>query len=306
MTSDDVIGLDLGGTKIEAVRLNATGEIVGKHREATQRGSYTNLCTQICALVRRLQAGDAVPVGMGIPGSISPTSGLIRNANTTELNGHNLVLDLQAQLGQAISIANDANCFTLSEAIDGAGKGRKTVWGIILGTGVGSGIAIDGKLLQGANGIAGEWGHNPMPWQDTKFTPSDACFCGKRDCIELFLSGPALASWHQRHFNQIKTAVEIYQAASLGCTKAKASLQWHSEHLACALAHVINIIDPDIIVLGGGLSNMLHLYTDLPDLIKPWVFSDNIELTIAAPMFGDSSGVRGAARLARQSSLIPT
>lgn len=298
---DDVIGIDLGGTKIELIRLASNGDVVERHREATIRGNYNNLCDQICKLIQRMQNGATLPVGMGIPGSVSAVTGLIRNANTTELNGHNLVNDIAERLGQQIRIANDANCFALSEAIDGAGRDRKTVWGIILGTGIGSGIVIDGKVLQGANGIGGEWGHNPVPWRDESYRPTKACFCGKRDCIELWLSGPGLSRWHHHHFGEHLSAADIYIAANKkGCYNAKATLEWHITHLAKALAQVINILDPDVIVLGGGLSNMDHLYTDLPELIKPWVFSDAATITIRAPQFGDASGVRGAAWLTRQ------
>jgi len=297
------IGIDLGGTKIEGIVLDEDGTERCRHRAGTPSGDYAGTITAISRLVDLLttetKSPSSIPVGVGIPGAISPTSGLVKNANSTCLIGHALDKDLEAALNRPVRLANDADCFTISEAVDGAGSGANTVFGVILGTGVGGGIAINGKLLSGINAIAGEWGHNPLPWMQTledgrDERPGENCYCGQSGCIETFLSGPGLSRDHQESG---LLASEIVTLAERGDPDAIATLTRFEHRLARALASVINIIDPDVIVLGGGLSNIKQLYSKIPDIWSSWVFSDETSTKLYQNQHGDSGGVRGAAWL---------
>src|SRR5574343_952618 len=292
-------GIDLGGTKIEIVGLDGAGRQLLRHRVPTPQGDYHATLHAIIGLVEMAEAelGQPGSVGIGIPGAESLHSGLIKNANSTCLIGHPLRHDLQTALQREVRLANDANCFALSEAIDGAGRDAESVFGVILGTGVGGGIVIRRQVLVGANAIAGEWGHNPLPAPGPDDQPMPACYCGRQGCIETYLSGPALAADHQRWTGVALTPGEIEQRAAQGDTACEATLQRYEARLGRALAGVINILDPDVIVLGGGLSNMQRLYNNLPAACAPHVFSDAITTRFLPPAFGDSSGVRGAAWL---------
>ncbi len=285
-------GIDLGGTKTEAIALGRDGRELARRRVATERGSYDGTIRTIKALVEGLDAelGGTGSVGIGIPGTISPKTGLVKNANSTWLIGKPFDRDLEAALGRPVRLANDADCFTLSEASDGAGAGFATVFGVILGTGVGGGIVVHGRLVAGPNAIAGEWGHNPLPWPTDAERPGPACYCGRRGCIETFLSGPGLARDHGGGL----TAEAIAAASD---PTEQATLERYYQRLARALASVINIIDPHVIVLGGGLSKMEPLYRTIPHLWGNWVFSDHVDTMLRPPAHGDSSGVRGAAWL---------
>jgi fructokinase len=296
------IGIDLGGTKIEAAAVDRTGAVRVCRRIATPKGSYRATIEAITALVRaiELQIGEIVPVGIGIPGTISPITGLVKNANSTWLIGRPLQQDLETALGRPTRLANDANCFALSEATDGAAVGMQTVFGVILGTGVGGGITQGGRILRGANAIAGEWGHNPLPWPTPGEIPGPACYCGRSGCIETFLSGPALAADHRRHGGRSLRAIEIATLATRGDAECVASLGRYMDRLARGLASVINLIDPDAIVLGGGLSGISALYEQVPRLWERYIFSDNVVTRLLPPVHGDSSGVRGAAWLWRE------
>ena len=289
------IGIDLGGTKIEAVALGLDGSEQGRRRVATPQGDYPATIAAIGDLVAGIERdlGNVCSVGIGIPGTISPQTGVVKNANSTWLNGKPFDRDLAGALGRPVRLANDADCFALSEASDGAGQGFATVFGVILGTGVGGGIVINGRLLSGPNAIAGEWGHNPLPWPEESERPGPACYCGKSGCIETFLSGPGLARDHGGGL----TAQAI--AADPDAPGAEAALARYERRLARALAGVINLLDPHVIVLGGGLSHLDRLYRNLPSLWRPWVFSDHVETLLRPPRHGDSSGVRGAAWLWR-------
>lgn len=293
------IGIDFGGTKIEVIALGAAGETVHRRRVATPAQDYAALHDLVVRLVRETETalGASASVGIGTPGSLSPATGLIRNSNSTSLNGHALKDDLEHALDREIRIANDADCFTLSEAYDGAGRGAHVVFGVILGTGVGGGIAVDGRLLSGPNAIAGEWGHNPLPWPQDDERPGPACYCGKRGCIETFLSGPGLALDHERIGGGRLPPEEIAARASGGDRAAVETLRRYEARLARALATIINVIDPDVVVLGGGLSNLATLYKRVPPLLRNWVFSDVVRTKVMRNVHGDSSGVRGAARL---------
>jgi fructokinase len=270
------IGVDLGGTKIEAIALGPGGVELGRHRIPTPVGDYAGTVRAIAALVERLEAGTGRrgSVGVGIPGTISPATGLVKNANSVCLIGRPLDRDLAEALGRPVRLANDANCFALSEATDGAAAGARVVFGAILGTGVGGGIVVNGKVIVGANAIAGEWGHNPMPGEESV---RPRCYCGRHGCIETFLSGPALAAD--------------------GGAGDEAALARYERRLARALAQVINILDPDVVVLGGGVSNLDRLYDRVPRLWGEWVFSDHVATRLIKNRHGDSSGVRGAAWL---------
>jgi fructokinase len=281
------IGVDLGGTKIEALALDRGGREVFRKRVPTPRGDYSATIAAVKALVR--DAGEGT-VGIGIPGAESQATGLIKNANSTWLIGKPLRKDLEAALGRPVRLENDANCFALSEAVDGAGKGAAVVFGVILGTGVGGGIAVDGKIIRGANAIAGEWGHNPLPQPGEHDFPLPPCYCGRAGCIETYLSGPGLSRDHERRTGQ---RLKPEQIVSLG----DQSLESYMERLAKALASIINVLDPDVIVLGGGMSNVARLYTEVPRLWGRHVFSDQVATRLAPPVHGDSSGVRGAAWL---------
>ena len=292
------IGVDLGGSKIESIVLGDGGDVLLRERVATPQGDYAATLAAVAGLVdaavKKVGAGDtANRVGIGIPGAESRVTGLIKNANSTCLIGKPLKRDLQAVLQREVRLANDANCFALSEAVDGAGAGAAVVFGVILGTGVGGGIVVDGKPLGGANAIAGEWGHNPMPGEHLALK----CYCERQDCIELYLSGPALAADHRRITGADFQADEISCRARAGDAACDASLCRYEARLARALAQVINILDPDVIVLGGGLSNIDRLYENVPRLWGTHVFSDHVATRLLQHRHGDSSGVRGAAWL---------
>ena len=293
------IGIDLGGSKIEAIALDAVGVTLARRRIDTPRGDYPGTLAAIAALVAAVESetGRRGTVGVGTPGSLSPFTGRMRNANSTWLNGRPLDRDLAAALGRPVRIANDADCFALSEAIDGAAAGAGSVFGVIIGTGTGAGIVVQGRLLAGPNAIAGEWGHNPLPWPQSEELPGPPCYCGKHGCIETFASGPGLAADFARVSGRRLTAVEIAAAAEAGDPEARATLARHADRLARGLASVINILDPEVIVLGGGLSNLAHLYQALPPLLGRWLFSDGVATRLVPPLHGDSSGVRGAAWL---------
>lgn len=293
------IGIDLGGTKIEIIALADDGRELARQRVPTPQGDYMATLMAVAALVEDTESrlGQRGTVGIGIPGAESLASGLIKNANSTCLIGKPLRRDLQALLQRQIRLANDANCFALSEAVDGSGRDAKTVFGIILGTGVGGGIVIDRHVLSGANAIAGEWGHNPLPLPGADDLPLPACYCGRQGCIEAYLSGPALAADHYQHTGQQLDPPEIDRRASHGDAACEATLQRYENRLGRALAGIINILDPDVMVIGGGLSKMQRLYQNLPECCCPHVFSDVFNTQFLPPAHGDSSGVRGAAWL---------
>lgn len=291
------IGIDLGGTKIEGVALGDDGRIVARERVATPMGDYAATLLAITHLVEHLETvvDAACTVGVGAPGTLSPDTGRVRNANSTCLNNTQLDRDLGRQLAREVRIANDANCFALSEATDGAGRDAHNVFGVIVGTGTGGGIVINGQLLQGRNAIAGEWGHNPLPWPGPDELPGLPCYCGKHGCIETFLSGPGLIAAYADP--GVTSVQEIVARAAHGEALAEQCLRRYEDRMARALASVINIIDPDVIVLGGGLSNIPRLYDTVPALWPRYVFSDVVRTRLVPPRHGDSSGVRGAAWL---------
>jgi fructokinase len=293
------IGVDLGGTKIEALALADDGTAPGSHRVATPVGDYAATLGAIAELVAAVEGeiGVTATVGIGSPGSTSARTGLIRNANSTVLNGKPLLSDLAERLGRPVRLANDADCFALSEAIDGAGAGERVVFGAILGTGVGGGVVVDGQLVTGPNGIAGEWGHNPLPWPGDDERPGRACYCGKRGCIETWLSGPGFAADHAANGGRTLAPPAIVAAALAGDVVAEAALCRYEDRLARALAQVVNVIDPGAIVLGGGLSAMARLYANVAALLPRYVFSDFVATPLLPPRHGAASGVRGAARL---------
>ncbi len=299
MTAGFRIGVDLGGTKILGAALDATGSVCARSRIATPAGDYQATIAAIVGTVAAIERdiNCQAPVGIGIPGAISPATGLVKNANSTWLIGRPLQRDLEAALTRPVRLANDANCFTLSEAVDGAAAGSKTVFGVILGTGVGGGIAVGGQILAGANAIAGEWGHNPLPWPAPPETPGPPCWCGRSGCIERFLSGPALAADHRRHTGQSLDPPVIADAARRGDVDCRTTLARYADRLARGLASVINLIDPDAIVLGGGLSAIGALYDEVPRAWRRYVFSDRVSTRLLAPAHGAASGVRGAAWL---------
>lgn len=291
------VGIDLGGTKIEAIALADDGTELFRRRIDTPREDYAATVAAIADLVGAVERelGARGTVGVGMPGSISPASGLVKNANSTWLIGHPLHLDLERALGRSVRVANDANCFALSEAADGGGAGARVVFGVILGTGTGGGVVVDGQVLVGPNAVAGEWGHNALPWPDESEWPGPPCYCGRHGCIETFLSGAGL----QRAYagEQGRTAREIAVAAESREPAALTAIETYSRRLAKSLATVINLIDPDTIVLGGGLSNIASLYRRVPEIWTEWVFSDRVDTRLARAQHGDSSGVRGAAWL---------
>lgn len=293
------LGIDLGGTKIEIVALADDGREVLRRRIATPQGDYLATVMAVAGLVEAAEdeLGQRGSVGIGIPGAESRHSGLVKNANSTCLIGQPLKRDLQALLQREVRIANDANCFALSEAIDGSGRDAEIVFGIILGTGVGGGIVVRQQVLVGANAIAGEWGHNPLPGLSGDDLPIPTCYCGRQGCVETYLSGPALAADHARHTGDSLDAATIERRAAAGDSTCEATLQRYEERLGRGLAAVINLLDPQVIVLGGGLSNLQRLYRNLPERCAPYVFSDAIGTRFLPPMHGDSSGVRGAAWL---------
>ena len=327
MASTLSFGIDLGGTKIELIALDAAGEELLRRRVPTPQNDYAATVAAIATLVHEAEAElkQGGTVGIGTPGAISPATGRMKNANSTCLNGQPLKEDLERTLARPVRLTNDANCLALSEATDGAAAGAAVVFGVILGTGVGGGIVVNGQVLDGANAIAGEWGHSPLPYFQFAHTQADrastglhpatgealihpwpsprefdaapACYCGKKGCIETWLSGRALAADHVRYGGEALPAHEIAQLAQAGYGPCNATLMRYEERLARALAGVINLLDPDVIVLGGGVSNIKRLYDTVPKLWARYVFSDRIDTKLVAPQHGDSSGVRGAARL---------
>ena len=274
------LGVDVGGSKVEVALLDRQGRVALRQRAATPQGSYEAALHALCATILAVErdAGEPCTVGVGIPGALSPRSGLVQNAYNTPLNGRPLKSDLEAALARGVRLANDANCFALSEALDGAARGARVVFGAILGTGAGGGIAVDRRILEGRNAIGGEWGHNPLPWMTREEHPGPACYCGRSGCIEQFVSGPALA--------RDKTA--LGEAAALAR---------YQDRLARALAHVVNLLDPDVIVIGGGVSNLEHLYAEVPPLLARYVYTHSFDTPLLRAAHGDASGVRGAAML---------
>jgi fructokinase len=293
------LGIDLGGTKIEIVALDASGELLVRRRVPTPAHDYDAIVEAIAALVRAVESelGERGTVGVGTPGAISPASGLLKNANTVVLNGKPLRHDLAQALQREVRMANDANCFALSEAVDGAAAGAQVVFGVILGTGTGGGVIVGGRPLVGVNAIAGEWGHSPLPWPTDDERPGPACYCGKAGCIETFLCGPGLRRDHHAHTQEDIDTKEIVSRARAGVPSAEATLERYEDRLARSLATVINLLDPDAIVLGGGVSNIERLYTNVPRLLDRYVFSDRVDTKLVRAHHGDSSGVRGAAWL---------
>ena len=292
------IGVDLGGTKIEAIALGGGGDVLARQRVATPP-SYDGTLDAIVRLVRGIEeeTGARGTVGIGVPGVVVPSTGLVKNANSTWLIGQPLERDLARRLERPIRTMNDANCFALSEAVDGAGAGASVVFGVILGTGVGGGIVVDGRCLVGANLIAGEWGHNPLPWMTPDEYPGPSCYCGKVGCIESFLSGPGFERDHAQRSGREERSRDIVTAASLGDEDASRSVALYHDRLARALASVINLLDPDVIVLGGGMSNLPRLAPAVTSLLGKYVFSNSVETRVVSNAHGDSSGVRGAAWL---------
>jgi fructokinase len=296
------IGIDLGGTKIEGIALDGSRE-VARVRVETPRDDYAKTIAAIASIVTDLErtAGARGTVGVGIPGTLSPDSGLVKNANSTWLLGQPLKVDLERALAREVRIANDANCFAVSEATDGAAQGARVVFGVIIGTGTGAGITVDGSILTGPNGIAGEWGHNPLPWPEDDESPGPPCYCGSRGCIETFLSGPGLTRDHEQRSGRRLPALEIAARAAAGDAIAEQALTSYERRMAKALAGVINLLDPDVIVLGGGLSNLARLYEHVPQLWSAHIFSAGVADTprtrLTPARHGDASGVRGAAWL---------
>ena len=298
------IGIDLGGTKIELALLDQQSQIIDRRRVPTPADDYDATVRAVRDLVQAVEeplkgelAGTLPSVGVGIPGTISPATNLIKNANSTCLIGRALDRDLKDTLGREVRLANDADCFALSEAMDGAGSEASIVFGVILGTGVGGGLVINKSIVRGPNAITGEWGHNPLPWPADDERPGPPCYCGQSGCIETFLSGPGLTRTAQQQSDAWTCAEEIVEAAVAGDSTAQQCLTLYSNRLAKALASIINVIDPEVIVLGGGLSNVTSLYRDVPALWDAFVFSDTVVTKLVPPRHGDSSGVRGAAWL---------
>ena len=293
------VGIDLGGTKIAAVALDREDRVQAELRRPSPQGDYAETIGAIAGLIAELerQAGAGGSVGIGMPGSISPSSGLVQNANSTWLNGRPLKGDLEARLGHPVRLANDANCFALSEATDGAAAGAATAFGIIVGTGCGGGLVVGGRLIDGPRGIGGEWGHNPLPWAEAGEWPGQRCWCGRLGCLETWISGPAMAADHHRVTGVLATAEAIAADAQAGNKEAEDTLARYASRLARGIAHIVNIFDPEIVVLGGGLSQIGWLYEAVPELAAPYIFADSRSLDIRPPRYGDASGVRGAARL---------
>jgi len=298
------IGIDLGGTKIEGIALSEAGEELYRHRVQTPQGDYTGTLQSIADMVDKIESstGSKGSIGVCSPGALSPTTGLLRNSNSVCMNGKPVLSDLQELLQREIKIANDANCFALSEATDGAAKNASVVFGVIIGTGTGAGIVIDNKVLVGPNAIAGEWGHNPLPWPKDIELPGPECYCGKLGCIETWLSGPGIVRDHELHNNASPDTISIDaealdKKAQFGDKDAIKTFQRYENRMARSLAHVVNILDPDAIVLGGGMGNVKRLYDNIPKIWGDYVFSDVVNTQLLAPLHGDSSGVRGAAWL---------
>ena len=292
------IGVDFGGTKIEAAALDEAGDVLSRLRQPNPKGYDAAIQTVRDLIVQtEAAAGQCDRVGLAIPGSISPRTGLIRNANSTFLNGRPFAADLEQALGRRVRLANDANCLAVSEAVDGAGAGFEVVFAVILGTGVGGGVAIDRRPIAGRNGVTGEWGHTPLPWPGPAETPGPDCWCGLNGCLETYVSGPAFERDHHALGGPPLAAEHIALAARAGGAAAVEALSRYVDRLARGLAVIVDVLDPDVIVLGGGMSNVDELYDRLPSAIEPYVFSDVFETPICPAMHGDSSGVRGAAWL---------
>lgn len=293
------LGIDLGGTKIELIALDASGRELLRRRVPTPQGDYQRTLEVVAQLVRTCERelDERGTVGIGTPGAVSRASGRLKNSNSVCLNGQPLPEDLEDLLGRPIRTSNDANCFTLSEATDGSGADADVVFGVIIGTGTGGGIVVRGQVLEGSNAIAGEWGHNPLPWARDDERPGAACYCGRQGCIETFLSGPGMMRDHVVHSGEHLRPETIVARAAAGDGACVTTLRRYEDRLARALAHVINILDPDVIVLGGGMSNIASLYERVPRLWGDYVFSDRVDTPLLAPRYGDSSGVRGAAWL---------
>lgn len=293
------IGVDLGGTKIEIIALDDAGATLARRRVATPAGDYDATVRAIAGLVAGVETaiGLCATVGIATPGAISTRSGLMKNSNSTALNGRPLDRDIEAALARPIRMENDANCFALSEAVDGAASGATVVFGVIIGTGVGGGVVVERCVITGKNRIAGEWGHNPLPWPRDDERPGAACYCGKSGCVESFLSGAGLARSYRAAAGVDASAEEIALAAAQGDAAARACLELYRDRLARSLAIVVDILDPDVVVLGGGLSNIGALYDEMPALVARYAFSDGLETRIVPAVHGDSSGVRGAAWL---------
>ena len=293
------LGLDLGGTKIAGVVLDADGRAVWDARVATPRHDYDSTLDTLRQLVHAAESsvGQTCSVGIGMPGAISPATGLVKNANSTWLNGRPFHADVERALARPVRLANDANCLAVSEAVDGAAAGAAVVFAVIVGTGTGGGIAVRQSVLTGVNAIAGEWGHNPLPWPAADELPGPACYCGRRGCLETWLSGPALAADYTRRSGRVLEGEAVVSLAAGGDPEASATLDAWTSRLARGLASIINVLDPDVIVMGGGLSRIDRLYTDVPRLWPQWVFSDHIATRLVPAKFGDASGVRGAAWL---------
>lgn len=297
------IGIDLGGTKIEGIALSDAGEELFRQRVLTPQGDYPAILQGIAKLISKIESetGQQGSIGIGTPGALSPATGLMRNSNSVCMNGKPVLDDLQSTLQREVRIANDANCFALSEATDGAASDAAVVFGVIIGTGTGAGIVVDRKVLVGPNAIAGEWGHNPLPWPQADELPGADCFCGRSGCIETWVSGPGMVRDHCQHnalvHSQDITPKVLVDAAEQGDGSAVQTIQRYERRLAKSLAHVINMLDPDTIILGGGMGNIESLYVNVPILLPEYVFSDVVNTKIVAPVHGDSSGVRGAAWL---------
>lgn len=294
------IGIDVGGTKIEGIALEGSRELL-RLRIRTSRGDYAATIRDVCDLVAAIEItlGRRGTVGVGIPGAISTTTGLVKNANSTWLIGQPLDRDLSGALGRPVRMSNDANCFALSEATDGAGQGAGVVFGVILGTGTGGGIVVNGCVVEGRHRIAGEWGHNPLPWPRDDENPGPACYCGRTGCIETYLSGPGFSATYAALAHEQLDAAGVAGRADAGDPLAVKALDLYEGRLGRALASIINVLDPDVIVLGGGVSNIGRLYTNVPALWQPFVFSDGADTPLVPARHGDSSGVRGAAWLWR-------
>jgi len=293
------IGIDLGGTKTEGIVLGVRGTECCRKRIPTPQGDYQASLSAVADLVGALEVevGQQCSVGIGMPGSVSRATGLVKNSNSVCLNGQPLHHDLEALLGRSLRFANDADCFALSEATDGAARDTTVVFGVIVGTGTGGGIVVNGKLVTGPNGIAGEWGHNPMPWPQEDELPGTECYCGRSGCIETWLSGPGLARDHLQLTGNALEAIAITRLAESGDSRALETMHRYADRMARSLASVINIIDPDVIVLGGGISNFRQLYREVPLLWGKYVFSDRVDTRLVPARYGDASGVRGAAWL---------
>ena len=293
------IGIDLGGTKIAAILMDKADNTRREQRIPTPQGDYDGTLAAMVSLVEEFAAieGGDTPVGIAMPGSIDPATGLVQNANSTWLNDRPFATDIARHLARPVRCANDANCFCLSEAHDGAAQGAGSVFGVILGTGCGGGFVVNGRLVNGPRNIGGEWGHNPLPWPSPEEFPGPPCWCGRHGCMETWVSGPGLAGDYRRATGRVADGEEIVRRAAASDQEAAAALARHTGRLARGLAHVVNIIDPEVIVLGGGLSALPHLYNVLPIAIAPHIFSANRTVTIRPPRWGDASGVRGAARL---------